>query len=286
MEQYQKGMVIGGTRLLEQAAEVLAQSGRVNEIELYYCNKNGFGRKKENTGQWKSQEIAAKKELMELLAQETEKTLVLSVMNPWLFTEEALSNSNLFVINLHHALLPAHRGRNAEAWAIYEGDEKAGITWHRVDTGIDTGTVFLQKEVKIGSRTTSLKLLAQLNEAALEGLKELLEGDFAERPPAGKPSGKETLHLSKDIPNDGWLDLSWDFGQMSRFLRAMDYGVIDVFGKPRVRLEDGVYICKSWKIQESEQESEDSIMFYPEKQELCIQKEGTKITLKKMEKEI
>lgn len=286
LEQYQKGMLIGGTRLLEQAAEVLAQSGRVNDIELYYCNKNGLGGRKESAGQWKSREITSKKEMMDLLAQEKEKTLVLSVMNPWLFTEEALSNPNIFVINLHHALLPAHRGRNAEAWAVYEGDEKAGITWHRVDTGIDTGTVFLQKEVNIGSRTTSLKLLAQLNEVALEGLKELLEGEFVEKPPAGKPSGKETLHLSKDIPNDGWLDLTWDAGQMSRFLRAMDYGIIDVFGKPRVRLSDGVYICKSWKIQETELKSEDSILFDSDKQELCIQKEGTKIIIKKMEKEI
>ena len=35
MEQWQKGMVIGGTRLLYQAAALLEQSGRVNEIELY-----------------------------------------------------------------------------------------------------------------------------------------------------------------------------------------------------------------------------------------------------------
>ena len=44
MEQYQKGMIIGGTGLLYQAAEVLQQSGRVNETELYFCNSNGFGK--------------------------------------------------------------------------------------------------------------------------------------------------------------------------------------------------------------------------------------------------
>ena len=285
MEQYQKGMIIGGTGLLYQAAEVLQQSGRVNETELYFCNSNGFGKKQAENAQWTSREITVKKDLMELLAQESAKTLVLSVMNPWLFTEEALNNPNIFVINLHHALLPAHRGRNAEAWAIYEGDEKAGITWHRVDTGIDTGAVFIQKEVKIGDSTTSLKLLAQLNKAALEGLEELLSGDFVEQPPLSPSSGSEKLHLSKDVPNDGWLDLSWDGAQMSRFLRAVDYGVLDVFARPRVRLENEVYICKSWKIQKAEQGEGDNLTFHPEKQELVIQRDKTKIILRKMEKE-
>ncbi len=285
MEQYQKGMIIGGTGLLYQAAEVLQQSGRVNETELYFCNSNGFGKKQAENAQWTSREITVKKDLMELLAQESAKTLVLSVMNPWLFTEEALNNPNIFVINLHHALLPAHRGRNAEAWAIYEGDEKAGITWHRVDTGIDTGAVFIQKEVKIGDSTTSLKLLAQLNKAALEGLEELLSGDFVEKPPLSPSSGSEKLHLSKDVPNDGWLDLSWDGAQMSRFLRAVDYGVLDVFARPRVRLENEVYICKSWKIQKAEQGEGDNLTFHPEKQELVIQRDKTKIILRKMEKE-
>ena len=285
MEQYQKGMIIGGTGLLYQAAEVLQQSGRVNETELYFCNSNGFGKKQAENAQWTSREITVKKDLMELLAQESAKTLVLSVMNPWLFTEEALNNPNIFVINLHHALLPAHRGRNAEAWAIYEGDEKAGITWHRVDTGIDTGAVVIQKEVKIGDSTTSLKLLAQLNKAALEGLEELLSGDFVEKPPLSPSSGSEKLHLSKDVPNDGWLDLSWDGAQMSRFLRAVDYGVLDVFARPRVRLENEVYICKSWKIQKAEQGEGDNLTFHPEKQELVIQRDKTKIILRKMEKE-
>lgn len=285
MEQYQKGMIIGGTGLLYQAAEVLQQSGRVNETELYFCNSNGFGKKQAEDAQWTSREITVKKDLMELLAQESAKTLVLSVMNPWLFTEETLNNPNIFVINLHHALLPAHRGRNAEAWAIYEGDEKAGITWHRVDTGIDTGAVFIQKEVKIGDSTTSLKLLAQLNKAALEGLEELLSGDFVEKPPLSPSSGSEKLHLSKDVPNDGWLDLSWDGAQMSRFLRAVDYGVLDVFARPRVRLENEVYICKSWKIQKAEQGEGDNLTFHPEKQELVIQRDKTKIILRKMEKE-
>lgn len=282
MEQYQKGIIVGGTGLFYQAAEILEQSGRVERTELYFCNPNGFGKKQKEA--LNCRQITEKQELMELLMQETEKTLVLSVMNPWIFTKEVLNNPKLLIVNLHHALLPAHRGRNAEAWAIYEGDEKAGITWHRVDAGIDTGAIYLQKEVEIDSSMTSLKLLTRLNEAALKGLQELLQQGFLEREPIlQKPEGGK-CRMAKEIPNDGWLDLSWDIKQMSCFLRAMDYGIMNVLGKPKVRLKDGTYIWKSFRILEAEDENADGIEFSEKERELRIRKEGTIIICRQMKK--
>ncbi len=282
MERYQKGIIVGGTGLLYQAADLLEQSGRVNQIELYFCNRNGFGKKQKET--IRCRQLSGKKELMDLLSQESEKTLVLSVMNPWLFTQEVLCNENLLVVNLHHALLPAHRGRNAEAWAIYEGDEKAGITWHKVDAGVDTGAVYLQKEMEVDDSMTSIKLLTRLNEAALEGLKELLQEGFSQRELIKQEPDGSCPHLAKEIPNGGWLDLSWDLKQTSRFLRAMDYGIMNVLGSPKVRLGDGVYVCKSWRIIESKEETKDGIEFSSEERKLCIRKEGTTILLKNMKK--
>lgn len=177
MKQYQKAMIIGGTGFLYQAAELVEQSGRVGQIELYFCNQNGFGKNQEYMERWNCRQVAVKKDLMALLEQETEETLVLSIMNPWLFTEDALRNPKLLVINLHHALLPAHRGRNAEAWAIYEGDEKAGVTWHKVDAGIDTGGIYLQKEVAIDDRATALKLCHSLMKRHWKGLRNCCRGN-------------------------------------------------------------------------------------------------------------
>lgn len=282
MERYQKGIIVGGTGLLYQAAEILEQSGRVGQIELYFCNGNGFGKKQKDT--MLCRQITGKKELMDLLIQETEKTLVLSVMNPWLFTEEALNNPNLFVVNLHHALLPAHRGRNAEAWTIYEGDAKAGITWHKVDPQIDRGTIYLQKEIATNDSMTSLKLLSLLNKEALLGLQELLLEGFMEHAPLYGDSDSGKLHLAKDIPNDGWLDLSWDPEQMSRFLRAMDYGILQVMGLPKVRLPEGVYTWKSWQMREIEEQALEQIKLDTENKQIQIFKKETKIILKQIEK--
>ncbi len=282
MEHYQKGIIAGGTGLLYQAAEILELSGRAEQIELYFCNQNGFGKKQKETV--RCRRIPGKNELMALLEKESKRTLVLSVMNPWLFTKEVLSNTNLLVVNLHHALLPAHRGRNAEAWAIYDGDEKTGITWHKVDAGIDTGAIYLQKEVEIDNSMTSVRLLTRLNEAALTGLEELLQEGFSQREMIKQKPVKSCLHMAKEVPNGGWLDLSWNLGQISRFLRAMDYGILHVLGRPKVRLGDGVYVWKSWEILESKEERKDEIEFSLEERKLCIRKEGTTIRLKNMKK--
>lgn len=282
MERYQKGIIVGGTGLLYQAAEILEQSGVVGQIDLYFCNGNGFGKKQKGT--MRCRQIAGKKELMDLLIQETEKTLVLSVMNPWLFTEEVLQNPKLLVVNLHHALLPAHRGRNAEAWAIYEGDAKAGITWHKVDAQIDRGTIYLQKEVAIDSGMSSLKLLSLLNKAALLGLRELLSEGFVEHAPISGASDGGKLHLAKDIPNDGWLNTSWNPEEMSRFLRAMDYGILQVMGRPKVRLPEGVYTWKSWQMRESEEKEPDRIKLDAEHKEIHISLKEKNIILKQIEK--
>lgn len=280
MERYQKAIVVGGTGLLYQTAELLEQCEKIGRITLYFCNPNGFMRKGKETIECR--QVASKKELMGLLEHESQRTLVLSVMNPWIFTKEVLSNKNLLIINLHHSLLPAHRGRNAEAWAIYEGDAKAGITWHKVDAGIDTGAIYLQKEVEIDDSMTSIKLLMQLNKAALLGLEELLEQGFTQKELIYQKTNNSDFHKAMEKPNGGWLDLSWSLEQMSRFLRAMDYGILQVLGRPMVMVNDEVYVWKSWEICGMERRKEEARILLDEKR-IQIYRGEKVISLKQIE---
>lgn len=280
MERYQKAIVVGGTGLLYQTAEVLEQCGKIERIALYFCNPNGFMRKGKETIECR--QVESKKELMELLEHESQRTLVLSVMNPWIITKEVLSNKNLLIINLHHALLPAHRGRNAEAWAIYEGDTKTGITWHKVDAGIDTGAIYLQKEVEIDDSMTSIKLLMQLNKVALLGLEELLEQGFTQKKLIYQKTNNSDFHKAMERPNGGWLDLSWSLEQMSRFLRAMDYGILQVLGRPMVMVNDEVYVWKSWEICGMERRKEETRILLDEKR-IQIYREEKVVSLKQIE---
>lgn len=52
-------------------------------------------------------------------------------------------------INLHFSLLPAWRGAAPVQRAILNGDERLGVTVFSLDSGMDTGPVYVQREVPV-----------------------------------------------------------------------------------------------------------------------------------------
>lgn len=53
------------------------------------------------------------------------------------------------IVNLHPALLPNFPGAHAIADAFNAGVDTTGVTVHFIDSGVDTGPVILQSEVKV-----------------------------------------------------------------------------------------------------------------------------------------
>lgn len=100
-------------------------------------------------------------------------SLIISANNFYIFKKACVANN--IIINYHNSLLPKHRGLNAHVWAIWENDEKSGITWHKVDENIDTGAIILQKELLLNESFTALKLLRYQHELAISSFKECLE---------------------------------------------------------------------------------------------------------------
>jgi methionyl-tRNA formyltransferase len=67
-------------------------------------------------------------------------------------------------INLHASLLPKYRGAAPINWAIVNGETKTGVTTMRIDAGMDTGELLLQKEMEIGAKETAPELAARMSE--------------------------------------------------------------------------------------------------------------------------
>ena len=49
------------------------------------------------------------------------------------------------IINIHPSLLPRHPGTDGIRQSYLSGDTELGVTIHRVDYGLDTGPVIMQK---------------------------------------------------------------------------------------------------------------------------------------------
>ena len=65
-------------------------------------------------------------------------------------------------INLHASLLPRYRGAAPIQWAIANGECVTGNTTMRIDEGLDTGDILLQRTMAIEAEDTSVTLAPRL----------------------------------------------------------------------------------------------------------------------------
>ncbi len=79
-------------------------------------------------------------------------------------------------INLHASLLPKYRGAAPIHWAIVNGETRTGVTTMRIDAGMDTGDILLQREIEIGPAETAPELAARMSEAGAPLMTETLRG--------------------------------------------------------------------------------------------------------------
>jgi methionyl-tRNA formyltransferase len=83
-------------------------------------------------------------------------------------------------INVHASLLPKYRGAAPINWAIIRGEKVTGITTMKMDEGMDTGDILLQREVPIEDEDTAETLSHKLSltgaEVLIETLNLLKEG--------------------------------------------------------------------------------------------------------------
>lgn len=109
-------------------------------------------------------------------------------------------------INLHASLLPKYRGAAPINWAIVNGESHTGLTTMQIDAGLDTGSMLLKYETRIGLHETAPELSARLAEAGAPLVAETLRKlDRGEITPTPQDNSQATLApmLKKE---DGRID--------------------------------------------------------------------------------
>ena len=77
-------------------------------------------------------------------------------------------------LNVHFSLLPKYRGAAPVNWAIVNGETETGVTIMRMDAGLDTGDILLQKSTTISDVETAVDLMARLAVLGADLLSEAL----------------------------------------------------------------------------------------------------------------
>jgi methionyl-tRNA formyltransferase len=123
-------------------------------------------------------------------------------------------------INVHASLLPRWRGASPITAAILAGDPTTGVSIMRMDEGLDTGPVLLQKFTNVFERDDAVTLGDRLSilgaEALLEALDDIARGTAAPHP---QDDGEATYApLVKKA--DGDLEWTLRGAEIERALRA------------------------------------------------------------------
>jgi methionyl-tRNA formyltransferase len=80
------------------------------------------------------------------------------------------------MINVHASLLPRWRGAAPIQAAILHGDRVTGVSIMQMEAGLDSGPVYLRREIPIGAEDTADILTARLAELGAEALLEVVDG--------------------------------------------------------------------------------------------------------------
>lgn len=108
----------------------------------------------------------------------TKKTIdIIKALNPdiifvctlsQILKKEIIEIPRLGCVNIHAGLLPKYRGPASNFWVLYNQEEKTGVSFHYLSTGVDKGDILIQKELNILPQDTEETLDIRLSELGAE----------------------------------------------------------------------------------------------------------------------
>jgi methionyl-tRNA formyltransferase len=123
-------------------------------------------------------------------------------------------------LNLHASLLPKYRGAAPIQWAIANGESLTGVTTMRIDAGLDTGDILLQRELPIEPDDTAETLGPKLAVVGAGLMVETLHGlESGQLRPVPQDHAKATVApiLKKE---DGRIDFARSANEILNRLRG------------------------------------------------------------------
>jgi methionyl-tRNA formyltransferase len=101
--------------------------------------------------------VIRKKADVEMVTDVAAGGICLSAGFTYIFSRQFIDKVRI-CINVHGSLLPKFAGARTLSWAIVDGEVASGVTVHRVDEGVDTGAILLQRSFPLSPFETTRSL--------------------------------------------------------------------------------------------------------------------------------
>ncbi len=179
------------------------------------------------------------KETVERLRRETPELFVLAGFGP-ILRRPVLDIPKRLTINLHGGRLPEYRGSSPMNWALIYGEDSFTLSIIRVDEGVDTGDVLLERSFPISQDDTIVDLHRTANEAFPEMLSEVIGRIVEDKLEPRQQDPARARYFPLRFPDDGLV--LWDLYSAEqihnriRALRPPYPGAFTFYRRRRVQL--------------------------------------------------
>lgn len=118
--------------------------------------------------------------------------LIVNARTRNIYKSEILGLPKLGCINIHHGLLPEHRGTMCDLWAWAEG-RPVGFTIHRMNEKIDDGKILVRREIPVDGLRSYVEIPGRSSRYEAEALRFCLERLAGQPDWAGYPNQRSEL---------------------------------------------------------------------------------------------
>ncbi|WP_247745016.1 MupA/Atu3671 family FMN-dependent luciferase-like monooxygenase [Shimia sp. R11_0] len=151
---------------------------------------------------------------------------LLSVANLDMLPDALLKLPAKGAVNFHDGPLPRYAGVNAPVWARLHQEPRHGITWHKMESGADTGEIVVQRMFDVSQNDTALTLNTKCYAAAIDSFPEVIRALGEGLPDCRAQDFSQRSYYSRAQRPAGAarLDFRHDAQEVVALIRALDHG--------------------------------------------------------------
>lgn len=124
-------------------------------------------------------------------------------------------------LNVHDSLLPAYAGFSPIIWALINGEDRVGVTAHRMDAELDAGDILLQRSTPVGPQDTATDLFHRTVDMISPLVRESLDLMASGRARWQPQDRSRASFFHKRSVEDGRIDWNWPAEDLERLVRAL-----------------------------------------------------------------
>ena len=175
-------------------------------------------------------------------------------------------------INCHGSLLPARRGSAPVQRAVLEGDKVTGITFMKMDVGMDTGDIIDKIEVEIDPNEHTESLMNRLAEASAEKLPSIIDSWVAGDLKTTKQDDSLATSCPPIRPEEGEFTWDQDATAIHNRVRALSTwpGAFVMKGENKLKVLDSVVVEDMTLIPEDLRDAEPGVVVKAKGENLIV----------------